>query len=356
MMRRLFLVVAVLSLVSCAPRGTIIRADPVPEATTRDVFIARFRHDTGQVKNFGAERAGQLTFGRISVSIPPTHVTGSIEWPRGDPSASTDFVAIGGEVFPDLQAFAHAIASSDTSGADETVLHVHGYNTTHGEAVFGTAQVAHDLDVPVPMVIFSWPSAAQVRGYVYDRDSALISRDILEETIVTLATQPGRKLFLTAHSMGSYLLMETLRQISITGRLDLARDINGVVLMSPDIDTELFRWQVSRIGDLPVPFIILIAEQDRALRFSGLLTGRGARLGSIEHPEQLAGIGVTVFDVGALSDGRRMDHNIATTSPAALAIFRKLNEVTPPGELNIVDAVVRADQDVGLIARLTSPR
>ncbi|MEL6203729.1 MAG: alpha/beta hydrolase [Pseudomonadota bacterium] len=341
-----------LALTACAPRGIIEPGNSVVGATVRGVYVARFRQDTGQARNFGEARSGELVFGRVDVSIPPNHEVGRIEWPRGEPNGATDFVTVGGAQYPDINQFARAIAAADKSGENETVLHVHGYNTTHGEAVYGTAQVAHDLEVPVPMVVFSWPSAAQTAGYVYDRDSALISRDILEEVIVTLARQPNRKLFLTAHSMGSHLLMETLRQIALSGRLDLEREINGVILMAPDIDTELFREQVSRMGDLPVPFIVMIAEQDRALRFSGTLTGRGVRLGSIDHPEDLAGLGLTVVDVGSLSDGRRFDHNIATTSPAALAIFKRLNEVTPPGDLHVVDSVVQADQAGGFLSRI----
>lgn len=350
---RFWLAIALI-LSACGPPGVMVFGPPAPEASVRDVYVARFRQDTGEARNFGEARAGQLTFGRIEVSIPPTHQVGRIEWPDETPDASRDFVSVGGEVFTDLDRFVQSVARSDRSEERETVLHVHGYNTTHGEAVYGAAQVAHDLGVPVPMVVFSWPSAAQATGYVYDRDSALISRDILEEVIVALAQDQDRTLFLTAHSMGSYLLMETLRQIALSGRLDLARDINGVMLMSPDIDTELFREQVERMGDLPTPFIVMIAEQDRALRISSWLTGRGARLGSIDNPEELDGLDVTLVDVGALSDGRRFDHNIATTSPAALAIFRKLNEVTPPGELNIVDAVVRADQSGDLLERAIS--
>ncbi|MEM8957252.1 MAG: alpha/beta hydrolase [Pseudomonadota bacterium] len=351
-MIRALLALALLLLAACAPRGVIEGAAPSPSATIRDVYVARFRQETGQVRNFGARRPGMLSFGRVSVSIPPTHQTGRIEWPRGTPNAQTDFVTIGGETYPDMASFASAVAASDRSGQNETVIHVHGYNTTHGEAVYGTAQVAHDMDVPVPMVVFSWPSAAQVKGYVYDRDSALISRDMLEELIVAFASDPDRKLFLTAHSMGGYLLMETLRQIALSGRVDLNRRINGVALLAPDIDTELFREQVERIGDLPEPFLVVVAEQDRALRFSSGLTGRGVRLGSLTNPEELSGLGVTLVDVSALSDGRRFDHNIASTSPAAIAIFRKLNEITPPGDLHVVESIVSADQAEGLLSRV----
>ena len=246
-----------------------------------------------------------------------------------------------------------AVAAADRSIEQETVIHVHGYNTTHGEAVYSAAQVSVDMDIPVPIVLFSWPSAAQAAGYLYDRDSALISRSMLHDIIVAFAEQPNRDVFLTGHSMGGYLLMETLRQIAIEGSLGASRDINGVMLLSPDIDTELFREQAERIGDLLDPFLIMVAGQDRALRLSGNLTGRGVRHGSLTNPEELDGLSVTLVDVSALSDGKRFSHNVATTSPAAIAVLRSLNEVTSPGDLHVIDSIVRADQAEGILSRLT---
>lgn len=347
-MPRPLLILIFLALLGCSERGDLAHAPPDGSATVREVFVAQFRQETGQVQNFGAPRPGEMQFQRLEISIPPTHQVGQIEWPDGPPDAATDFVVIDSETYPDLQSFARAVALADRSGMGETVIHVHGYNTTHAEAVYGTAQVAHDMDFPVPIVVFSWPSAAQTTGYVYDRDSALISRDRFEDLIVTFARQPGRELFLTGHSMGGYLLMETLRSVAISGRLDLHRQVNGVLLLSPDIDTELFREQVDRIGPLPDPFLIMVAEQDRALSISGLLTGRNVRLGSLTNPEPLEDLPITLVDVGALSNGDRFDHSIATTSPAAIAILRQLNEVSPPGDLHITESIVRADQAGGL--------
>lgn len=355
-MKFIGLILVALTLAACSPRGEMAVGDPHPEATVRKIYIAQYRQETGRVKNFGERRPGNLSFASADVSIPPTHEVGQVEWPRGKPNAATDFVTTNSQTYEGVQAFARAIATADRSGENETVLHVHGYNTTHGEAVYGAAQVAYDLDVPVPMIVFSWPSAAQTKGYVYDRDSALISRDMLEELIVALANQPGRKLFLTAHSMGSYLLMETLRQIAISDRVDLQSQISGVTLLAPDIDPQLFREQAERIKDLPEPFLVVVAEQDRALRISGGLTGRRVRLGTLTDPEELAGLGVTLVDVGTLSDGKRSDHNIANTSPAAITIFRRLNEIAPPGELPAVETIVRADQAEGFLSRLAGGR
>lgn len=344
----------VLFLTACAERGVIETAPATPAASVHEIYVAQFRQQSGQIKNFGERRPGTLRFERSDVSVPPTHRIGQIEWPKRRPDASRDFVTVGGRTFTDIRSFARAVAAADTSGQNETLIHIHGYNTTHGEAVYGAAQVSHDMEIPVPFVLFSWPSAAQAKGYVYDRDSALISRDMLEELIVAFAQYPGREVFISAHSMGGYLLMETLRQISSSGRLNIAEDINGVLLLSPDIDTELFREQVKRIGNLPDPFLVMVAEQDRALRISSLLTGRGVRLGSLTDPGEIEGLGVTLVDVSALSDGRGLEHSIGQSSPAAIAVMRKLSEETPPGEISAAESIVKVEQQEGFLSRLAS--
>lgn len=328
------------------------RAEQSPLASVRDVYVAHFRHQTGQAENFGEPRPRSVGFQRFDVSIPPGHQVGQIEWAEGTPDATRHFVTTGEEAYPNIRSFAQAVASSDQSGVRETVIHVHGYNTTHAEAVYGAAQVAHDLNVPVPMVLFSWPSAAETRGYIYDRDSALISRDVLEELIIAFAEYPDRKLFLTAHSMGSYLLMETLRQIAISGRLDIGRDLNGVLLLAPDIDVELFQEQVDRIGKLPEPFLILVSEKDRALGLSSFLSGNEGRLGTLTSAADVEGLGVTLIDVSALSNGKGLNHSIATTSPAAIAVFRKLNEVTSPGDIHVTESIIKADNSPTLFESL----
>lgn len=87
--------------------------------------------------------------------MPPIHQVGQIEWPHGSQNARTDFVVVGHQSFEDLRSFAGAVADSDQSREQETVIHVHGYNITHAEAVYSAAQVAFGMDIPVPLELFS---------------------------------------------------------------------------------------------------------------------------------------------------------------------------------------------------------
>lgn len=329
-------------LIGCTQRGELQYIDTDQATDTLRIWVANSRSDVQADGQSAPPRPETVQYEAIDVSIPPTHVTGQIEWPSGQPNLDTDFVSVGKTDFPDRAAFTSAIARADTDTRQETIVFVHGYNTRHAEAVYQMAQFAHDFEVPSPPVIFSWPSAGITAGYVYDRDSALISRNNLEDLLVSLVAG-NRRVVLVGHSMGSYLIMETLRQVAHKRTFDIAQKIDALILMAPDIDGELFRLQAQEIDPLPDPFILMVAEQDRALRISSLLTGRRPRLGAQTDRTVVGDLPISVVDVSDLSDGAAFEHKISTTSPAAISIIRKLSEETPPGELSIGELVVLSD-------------
>ena len=326
-------------LVGCSERGVLEVAMPDPSATTHTIWVSNFRSDVQADASGAPPRPMDLSFEAVSVSVPATHAPGKIEWPDGPPDASTDFVTVGQRQFESMNRFASDVARSDQSRLNETLVFVHGYNTRHAEAVYQLAQFVHDFEVPVPPVLFSWPSAGLTIGYVYDRDSALLARDELEATLVAL-TRNGRKVVLVGHSMGSYLIMETLRQIALKGSMDIDRDIASITLMAPDVDGELFREQAMTIGDLPTPFLIMVAEQAGAHRISSLLTGRRPRQGAQTDRSIVGNLPITVVDVSDLAVGGEFNHKIATTSPSAIAILRGLAQQGPPGTAPIGALVV----------------
>ena len=291
-----------------------------------DVWIANFRPtDPPAQGQRSPPRPDRLSFQRAAVSVPPTHTVGQIEWPDGAPSGLQNFVTIEQQDIPSAADFARRIARADTGATGTTFLYVHGYNYTHGEAVYQMAQIAHDFDVPSPTVLFSWPSAGVPVGYLYDRDSTLIARDQLEEVIVALTRQPGRRLEILGHSMGNLLIMETLRQIEISGSVDIADKIAALIMISPDIDGELFYTQAARLRSLPRNTVILAARQDRALRVSALLTGRTNRLGSETDRAAVRDLPVAIVDTSQFArDGR--SHAVPLTSPSAIAILRRAQE------------------------------
>lgn len=323
-MRQVVLCMALI-LSCCAPRGELVLAPPdLRPLAAETVWIASQRSVTG-------DHIPQIWFSRIDVAVPPARKAGTLPSPLAgqDADPDTQFLVTGGRRFADGTAFRRAI-ERDLVGraADDRdiILFVHGYNHSFAEGVYRSAQLAHDLNLPGIHAHFSWPSRVKPFAYSGDRDAALYSRDGLVQAIDQLSRVRGRgRIVLMAHSMGGELLMESLRQMAISGRRDLIGAVDGVVLMSPDLDLRLFRSQVRAIGALPDPFVIVTSAQDKALRLSAWLADEPSRLGNIPDAGPVADLDVIVVDTGAFSTG--YGHFNVADSPALQRILSQVRDL-----------------------------
>lgn len=200
-------------------------------------------------------------------------------------------------------------------GRDKTIiLFVHGYNNTYQEAIFRLAGMAAESGVQAVPVVFSWPSAASVTGYVADRDSSTFARDDLTALLVDLtAGNPDSNVMVVGHSMGGWLVMEALRELRQTGRNDVISHLQ-VGLASPDIDLDVFRKQIDDVGRLTPPLTVLVSPDDRALAASARVSGGRTRLGALDvgDPKVQAmaeQAGVRLVDISALPANGRANHD-----------------------------------------------
>ena len=321
-MPRFFLPLVLIVLAACTPRPILAPGDraavtgqPLP------VLIASNR--AAGPDGLGDERSGALQFERLEIAIPPERLPGTIVTPVNRPAdPATDFLVVGKSRLEHAQAFRRALSAQlrRLPPAERDVLiYVHGFNQTFADGVLRMAQLSSDLQLKGAAVHFSWPSAANPFAYAYDRDSVMFSRDALEEVIAMADVPEARRVAIIAHSMGSLLTMETLRQMAIGRPGSVARDVDGVILISPDIDVDVFRGQAERIGKLPRTFAVFQSDRDRALSLSARLTGQRVRLGNLDDPQRLDGLAVALVDVSAFSEGA--GHFTAGTSPQLLAIL-----------------------------------
>ncbi|MEZ5777072.1 MAG: alpha/beta fold hydrolase [Paracoccaceae bacterium] len=332
-MRRIAgIILTIVVLAACEPRG-FIALDPsaAAMAETETIFIGSTRAadpETGEM--FSKERSLDPRYARLDVSIPPNRQPGEIVWPRPnrrlDPA--TEFLATKEVVYdgePGFRADLAAAIRRERSGSREAIVYIHGFNSNFAEGAYRLAQLGHDLNLKGVFVHYSWPSRAHPLGYAYDRDSALFARDGLEDLLEEVEAAGAERILIIAHSMGSALTMETLRQIALENDRRLLRRISGVVLMSPDIDTDVFRAQAKRIGELPQPFVIFTSKKDRALALAARLTGQKDRLGNIEDVNEIADLKVTLLDTTAFSSG--LGHFDLGNSSALLAILGGIADV-----------------------------
>jgi esterase/lipase superfamily enzyme len=197
--------------------------------------------------------------------------------------------------------------------------------TRSPRACFGSRSSRTTLSLPGVAVHYAWPSAGNPLGYIYDRDSALFARDGLEALIREVEAAGADQIVIVAHSLGSLVTMEALRQMAIDRPGSVYRRIDGVILISPDIDIDVFRAQAARIGRLPDPFGIFVSKRDRALALISRLAGQQNRLGNVANVDQVSDLEVTIIDVTGFSQG--LGHFTPGTSPVLLQIFARAASV-----------------------------
>lgn len=332
MPRSLPALLIVLLFAGCAPRGAIT-VDPAAAGvgTGVSVFYGTTRALDPETGSFGPLRSSRMSYGRLDISVPPDRTPGEIIWPRQGvvPDPRRDFVTVGGVTYGSDTGFRQGLAAAlkrSPAAKGEVTVYVHGFNNTFAESIYRVAQLADDLDAPAVQVAYAWPSSGRALGYAYDRDSVLFARDGLETLLDEIAAAGASRILLVAHSLGSELTMEVLRQMAIDRNRTVMSRIDGVVLISPDLDTQVFRRQVKKIGKLPHPFIIVASSHDRALALSAAITGRDERLGNLGDLDKVSDLDVTVIDVSAYSSGA--GHFTVGDSATLLHVLGNLGDVS----------------------------
>lgn len=182
------------------------------------------------------------------------------------------------------------------AGRRDLLLYIHGYNTSFEKAALDAAKLADGIRFRGETMLFSWPSRAKLLDYGYDRESAMWSRDALEQLLAGLMASPSvGTVHIVAHSIGTMLTLEGLRQLYARGGEGIAGRIGAIVLASPDVDMDVFTSSVSRLGALTQKITVVTATNDRALSVSRLIAGGVARVGAAEKA-QLESLGLRVID------------------------------------------------------------
>ncbi|HUL88047.1 MAG TPA: alpha/beta hydrolase [Pseudolabrys sp.] len=283
------------------------------EGTSRVRVLAattRQRSSTDPGDMFNGERAEEVSYASITVSIPPdgSRKVGEVQWPEslpGDPRR--DFVTVSAD-YLSKQDFRGAVGAAVKANKRKRVLvFVHGFNNRFDDAVYRFSQIVHDSGSPAVPILFTWPSRGELklRAYTYDRESANYSRDALEALLDDIASNPNvAEINVVAHSMGNWVTLEALRSRSIRAKRGPDK-IKNVFLVAPDVDTDVFRTQIQRIGTPRPRILLFVSQDDKALALSQTIWGGVPRLGEIDpakepYRSQLEREHIEVFDLTSL--------------------------------------------------------
>src|SRR5271155_4089693 len=303
---------------------------PLLAATTGD-------RDARRGTLFNGDRASPTDYAELTISIPPTHRQGEVEWattPPGDPN--TDFVVRDERYLDGDKAFVQALNAQlarRPPGSRNVFLFIHGFNTMFAEAVYRAAQLTHDAKAPGVPVLFTWASRGKPTAYVYDLNSATAARDSLEHTLRLLLASNAEEVNVLAHSMGNWVTVEAFRQMKISGDLSHRNKIGNVFLAAPDIDIDVFKSQMRRFGKPRKPFYIILSEDDRALFLSRTIAGGVTRVGDNPDVAELASLGATVIDLTDLKATDSTNHDkfaqVAVVAPELREVRARGFPATP---------------------------
>ena len=307
-----------------------VAAEPQSILATHRIFVATTRARADDRKEvFSGERSVDLNFARVDVTLPRTHVPGRVEHPRAGARRDASLHFAAGEValYTAREGFGTALGESLRETDGRALVFIHGYRTPFDNSVYRAGQIVHDSGYRGTPVLFSWASTGRTVDYIYDNNSATLARDGLEETLRGLRAAGAKRIDIVAHSMGNWLTMETLRQMALSGDRGVHDRLGDVILASPDIDVDVFKSQLRRIGRIDWQMSVIVSRDDRALLASSIIAGNRPRVGDYGDDADLASLGVTVVDISGISSGDRLNHAKFADNPLMVQLLgSRLNE------------------------------
>lgn len=337
--RNALAVLVVGALVACTPLGADLgdgSAAPRPAATPVRMLVVTNRSPSADPATaYSGERADGV--GWAEVVVAPT----------------ADDVAAGRPYAHRPLAPAEARDWFRAHAARRVLVHVHGFRTDFGKAVHRFARVVRGSRTDFEPVLFSWPSRGSIWDYYYDRESIDGSRDDLERLLRRIADDPAvGEVAVLAHSMGSWLAMETVRTMAVSAA-GVPRKLRNIVLAAPDLDVGVFDRQMERIGRHP-SVTLVVSRDDRSLQVSKVFGGGFDRLGATGPNDprwrrSFCARGVSVVDVSDLPTTGVTNHYKFSDEPALLAVLgaRLFPDASPGSAAADTGAVVHRPLNCG---------
>jgi esterase/lipase superfamily enzyme len=308
---------SVLALGGCASLGaTGARYDASSLSVEPTLLVATTRKPVngGRIKPwFGPERATRMTVARAKLVAPDETRFSLAAAGIGDWRLDT---------IEPVAAEVGDLLGQAGSGGSDVLIYVHGFKQTFETAALDAAHLADGIKFRGQTMVFSWPSKAGFFDYAYDRESAMWSRDEFERVLNSVATSPGAgRMHIVAHSMGTMLTLESLRQLYARSGDGVADRIGAVVFASPDIDMDVFSSAVVRIGSVGRKITVVAATNDRALALSGRLAGGMTRVGAAEKAA-IERLGVRVIDASDAGWGV-INHDLFLSNAEVRRVIRR---------------------------------
>jgi len=185
------------------------------------------------------------------------------------------------------------------------VFYIHGYNVGF-EKSCRRAAIFQRFSLPRHrLLLFSWPADGNLLAYTRDEADLMWSLPDIADTLLELSKRFGaERLDVVAHSLGARGVVMALEKIAC--RHPIAPLVNQLILVAPDVDTDIFRTVWPKLRHLAGHTTLYASGNDEALRASRQAHGY-PRLG--EAGEYLALLaGVDTIDVSRVGKRQFSGH------------------------------------------------
>ena len=260
-----------------------------------EVFFVTNRTALPGGLEFSEESSETLTYGIAEVRIPENFRLTDVQRPEVLRRNSDSLYACILAVRPlSAEAFHQALHERlKATNSSRATLFVHGIQNTFDSAVRQAGTLAFSLNLPQPMVAFSWATDQGLAPAAYARCREQVPA--AAKALTEFLLQEGPNDFdILAHSLGCKVVCAALAQSDQDASPTPAVDpLPNVILVAPDVGEEDFGAVFLTPGGAAARHTtVYVARNDKALVFSTLLNGT-PRAGSSISP---------VTDVEALFD------------------------------------------------------
>jgi len=295
------------------------------------VPFVTLRNRTGSsspAEYFGGER-GEPTAGVCTVAFSPIRALEGIAEaaPFYLPDEKIELAAIRETPLEDLFSGVESFLHGD-GGA--VVVYIHGYKIDFETSCRRGAIFQRALGPQNRIVLFSWPADSNALKYTWDEADLMWSVPYLARFVDEIVKRAGKgRVDVVAHSLGARGAALALARMAY--REPAASILNELVLVAPDIDTDIFRQELPLFRKAARRITVYASEKDKALKVSHEVHGY-PRLGMAG--EYLAVLeGVETIDVSPIETRRFSGHIYHLFNPEVTGdLTRLLRTGEPAGE------------------------
>jgi esterase/lipase superfamily enzyme len=258
---------------------------------------------TSPARYFGGTR-GQLRTGLCTVAFSPIkHLEGIAQAvPFYIPNERIKLTEV--DEIP-IERLFNEISEFSKHDNGNSVVYIHGYSVDFERSCWRSAIFQRALGLDDRLLLFSWPADGNMLKYTWDESDLAWSVTYFTSILDEIVKRAGkRKVDVVAHSLGARGAVQALARMAY--RKTEEPIINELILIAPDIDTEIFRQELPLLQKAADRITVYVSQNDKPLKLSHEMHGY-PRLGMAgEHLTIMEG--VEIIDISAISTRRLSGH------------------------------------------------